>query len=267
MRKGNSKTNGYIGLGAMVVLAAATVLGSDPLYKTIDDMVRPAVYTPGTYAGSARGYGGKVLVEVTVTDKSIKEITVNGEKETLLDHVLPGLTDTIVSRQTTAVDAVSGATMSSNAIIKAVDQALALARGEEIETESESDEPEDTNADKKDWKDGTYLYEASEYDQNGFKDQVELTIEGNVITALTWDSINQEGKKKSQLSMEGQYVMTENGPKWHEQSEAVVDYVLENQGLKGLLDQEGYTDAVSTVSINLSGFAMGVKDCLQQAAQ
>ena len=45
MNKGSmdTKKKGLIGLGALVVLAGATILGSDPLYKAIDDMARPAI--------------------------------------------------------------------------------------------------------------------------------------------------------------------------------------------------------------------------------
>ena len=32
------KQKGYVGLGAMLVLAAGTVFGSEPLYKAIDAM-------------------------------------------------------------------------------------------------------------------------------------------------------------------------------------------------------------------------------------
>ena len=94
-----------------------------------------------------------------------------------------------------------------------------------------------------------------------------MTIKGNAITSLTWDCIKEDGSKKSQLSMEGKYVMTENGPKWHEQAEAVADYVLEHQGVDGLTNAEGYTDAIASVSINLNGFVNGVKDCLTQASR
>lgn len=116
------------------------------------------------------------------------------------------------------------------------------------------------------WKDGVYTYQSPEADQNGFKDQVEMTIEGNVITGLVWDCVKEDGTKKSRLSMDGKYVMTEHGLKWHEQAEAAAGYVLENQGVEGLISADGYaTDAVASVSINLNGFVNGVKDCLKQA--
>ena len=78
MNKGSmdTKKKGLIGLGALVVLAGATILGSDPLYKAIDDMARPAIYTAGTYTASARGYGGPVTVTVKVSTKAIESIDV-----------------------------------------------------------------------------------------------------------------------------------------------------------------------------------------------
>ena len=80
MNKGSldTKKKGLIGLGALVVLAGATILGSDPLYKAIDDMARPAIYTAGTYTASARGYGGPVTVTVKVSTKAIESIDVVG---------------------------------------------------------------------------------------------------------------------------------------------------------------------------------------------
>ena len=116
-------------------------------------------------------------------------------------------------------------------------------------------------------KDGSYSYESPEFDGNGYKDQVAMTIQNGKITALTWDCVDKDGKKKSNLSMNGEYVMTEDGPKWHEQAEAVVAYVLENQSLDGLINEDGYTDPIASVSINLYGFTGGVEDCLKQASK
>ena len=263
MNKGSmdTKKKGLIWLGALVVLAGATILGSDPLYKAIDDMARPAIYTAGTYTASARGYGGPVTVTVKVSTKAIESIDVVGEKETLLDQVVPSLPDAIIGKQTLDMDAVSGATLSSNAIIKAVEKALAEARGEAVEEETTKAEETATG-----WNDGTYSYESPEFDDNGYKDQVNMTIKDGKITALSWDCVDKDGKLKSNLSMDGQYVMTEDGPKWYEQADAVVQYVLDHQSLDGLINEEGYTDTVASVSINLYGFVNGVKDCLKQAA-
>ena len=61
--------------------------------------------------------------------------------------------------------------------------------------------------------------------------------------------------------------MTEDGLLWAEQSDAAASYVLTNQTLDGLIDENGYTDAIASVSINLYGFVNGVNACLEQAAQ
>ena len=41
----------------------------------------------------------------------------------------------------------------------------------------------------------------------------------------------------------------------------------ENQSLDGLINEDGYTDTVASVSINLYGFAGGVEDCLRQSSE
>ena len=57
--------------------------------------------------------------------------------------------------------------------------------------------------------------------------------------------------------------MTEDGPLWYEQADTLARYVIENQSVEGLSDSEGYaTDAVSSVSINISGFINALKTCL-----
>ena len=40
-----------------------------------------ASYTPGTYEGAARGYGGKLFVRVTVSEDRIEAVTVTQHKE------------------------------------------------------------------------------------------------------------------------------------------------------------------------------------------
>ena len=114
---------------------------------------------------------------------------------------------------------------------------------------------------------GTYTYEDGEFDESGYKDQVSVTIEDGVITQVSWDCVDADGNTKSQLCMDGEYIMTEDGLRWYEQAEAVADYVIQNQSVNGLTDESGYTDAVASVSINLSGFVTGVEECLKQAAQ
>ncbi|MFQ9511023.1 MAG: hypothetical protein ACLRZ7_08975, partial [Lachnospiraceae bacterium] len=116
-------------------------------------------------------------------------------------------------------------------------------------------------------KDGTYTAEDADFDSSGYKGIVTMEVKGGEITALTYDCIDKDGNKKSQLSMDGKYVMTEDGPKWHEQAEELAKYVIENQSVDGLkMDEDGKTDAIASVSIKVDGFVNLVKDCLAQAA-
>lgn len=114
--------------------------------------------------------------------------------------------------------------------------------------------------------DGVYSHEASEPDSNGYTERVTLTVSEGIITSCTWDSFDSEGNGKQKLSMEGQYIMSENGPTWKAQSDAVSRYLIEHQRLAGLAGEDGYTtDAVSSVSINVYPFINGVEECLNQA--
>lgn len=115
--------------------------------------------------------------------------------------------------------------------------------------------------------DGTYEAKTQEPDGNGFTDQVTMTVEGGKITQVAWESIGEDGSKKSVLSENGEYVMTEDGPTWKEQAEALAKAVVENQSLSFLApNEEGKTDAVAGVSISVNGFIDLTQECMEQAA-
>ena len=82
-----------------------------------------------TYTGSAEGYHGEVKVEVTVNGDTIEAVNVVEHSETegvgtvAIDEILGW----IVENQSLAADTVSGATLTSNAILSAVEQACSEA--------------------------------------------------------------------------------------------------------------------------------------------
>lgn len=115
--------------------------------------------------------------------------------------------------------------------------------------------------------DGTYTYMDTEADESGFKNQIALTVFDGYITSVTWDCIGADGTGKRQLSLDGQYTMTEDGLLWAEQADAASSYVISNQTTDGLIDESGYTQAIASVSINLYGFYNGVNNCLAQASK
>lgn len=85
--------------------------------------------TPGTYQAEAQGNNGPVKVEVVMDETGIASVTVTGHEETpgLSDPALERIPEAIVANQSIAVDTVSGATNTSAAIIKAVEDCLVQA--------------------------------------------------------------------------------------------------------------------------------------------
>ena len=81
-------------------------------------------YKDGTYTGSSQGFGGEIKVKVTVSGKKISAIDeASGEDEAYLS-MAKDIVKTILDKQTTDVDTISGATYSSTGIKNAVGQAL-----------------------------------------------------------------------------------------------------------------------------------------------
>lgn len=127
--------------------ACATVKNGTPAAK--------ALYTPGVYEGVGQGNNGPIRVKVTVTDKLIEKVEIVSQQETsaIATGPLESIPAAIVSGQTLAVDAVSGATHVSEGILAAVEQALTAA-GADIKAlkspkaaETKSSQPAEATAD------------------------------------------------------------------------------------------------------------------------
>ena len=86
------------------------------------------VFTDGTYDATVDGHNGPLSVQVIVEEGVITsvEVTEHEETEGLADPALENITANIVTRNGTDVDVVSGATVTSEAIISAVEKALGL---------------------------------------------------------------------------------------------------------------------------------------------
>lgn len=102
-------------------------------------------FTAGTYTATADGHNGDLTVEVTVDDKSIIEVKIleHAESPTISDPAIERIPKAIVDDQTIGVDVISGATVTSEAIIVAVTEALKEAGGD-IEALSIKKESEKT---------------------------------------------------------------------------------------------------------------------------
>lgn len=94
---------------------------------------KPISYTAGTYTGVGAGYHGEVKVEVEFDEKSILSVKVVEQAETLgigqgMDtSPVESLPIKIVETQGLGVDVVTGATVTSNAILTAVSDAATQA--------------------------------------------------------------------------------------------------------------------------------------------
>ena len=83
----------------------------------------------GTYTGTAKGMGGDVEVKITLTDSVITNVEVEGEDETegIGTKAIEELPDEMVKENSIAVDGVSGATVTSDAIKEAAEAAITFA--------------------------------------------------------------------------------------------------------------------------------------------
>lgn len=88
-------------------------------------------FTAGTYTETVNGRNAAITVEVVLTDEEIQQVTVtsHSETESVASVALERIPAAIVENQTTKVDNVTGATVTSNAIKQAVNNAITEAGG------------------------------------------------------------------------------------------------------------------------------------------
>ncbi|SBV96824.1 FMN-binding domain protein [uncultured Eubacteriales bacterium] len=127
---------------AVDAVSGATVTSNavkSALKKAIDqaggvttDEKAPVADSTATYQAAGNSVATPVSVEVSLKDGKIAAITVgeNGETPSILKTVVDRLIPRILENQSLAVDAISGATVSSNAVKDAVAQAINASGGD-----------------------------------------------------------------------------------------------------------------------------------------
>lgn len=107
----------------LATLAAAALLLSS---------VSALAYTPGTYNAAAQGLGGMVNVEVTFTDDAIESIAIGENSETpgIGTQAFDQLPSQIIEHQSLNIEAVTGATITSKAVLEAVAACVEQANGD-----------------------------------------------------------------------------------------------------------------------------------------
>lgn len=89
-----------------------------------------AIYTPGTYTGTATGIG-EVKVTMTFSETAITEVVIDASNETesIGGVAAPTLQEAIMAAQGTEIDNITGATVTTNAVKKAAASCIEQAMG------------------------------------------------------------------------------------------------------------------------------------------
>lgn len=213
-------------------------------YKAKGDLSKCA---DGTYYGSARGYAGNIRVRVVIKDHkmiSIDVVEVEADDAPYVAKAKKGVISAMLRTQSISVDAVSGATYSSNGIIKAVENAIAKASGKSgsgKQSGTKKKQPShkhDSSLDGSSFRDGVYTGTGTGF--NG-KITVSVTVSGGRITKIT--IIKNEGDDKPYLD---------------KASKGVVARILSTQNTK--------VDAVSGATYSSNGIIEAVEKALKKAA-
>ncbi len=204
-------------------------------------------YPDGVYTGSAQGYGGTITVQVTVVGGQITAIEIlsaPGETASFFSRA-KGVIDRILAAQTWEVDAISGATYSSDGIKAAVENALT---GETVTTKTPPSNngggnpsaltPVDYTPPEGGYLDGTYIGSAQGF---GGYITVSVTIAEGKITDIS--IISAPGETPSYLTS----------------ARSVISAMLSAQSPN--------VDAVSGATYSSTGIINAVKSALSQAAK
>lgn len=115
-------------LGLLAISCISLFAGCKSVSPTAE--AEKAVYAAGTYTASEKGFGGDVVVTVTVSDGKILKVSATGEHETegVGSRAIELLPANIVKAQSADIDGVSGASFSSRALLSAAKAALDKAR-------------------------------------------------------------------------------------------------------------------------------------------
>ena len=200
----------------------------------------------GVYKGSATGFSGPVTVAVTIMDKKIISIDIlsSTDDEAFFNRA-KAVIDRIIASQSFDVDVVSGATYSSNGIIKAVKNALTGEKDKTVTGKSKQESASESDSslaeiaavqDASAYKDGTY-YGAGKGFAGTMK--VKVDISGGKIASIS-------------------IVSTKDGDSYVKSASSLLDTIVEKQSTN--------VDTVSGATFSSRGIIAAVRSALSQAA-
>lgn len=198
--KGNahfrSRYGVLIGVGvtcATIMVSQLLIAGNLAKEKTADSVKKTAEndaggnFQNGIYTGTGEGYRGKVTVTVKVADGKITELVLDdyADDKSYMERAKNRIFQEMISRQNTDVDAVSGATYSSNGLIEAVNKALGNDEGEGKKPEQEESEDKQSFIEAgrfQNLTDGIYTGSADAF--RGYV-EVQVTVEKQKVTDIS----------------------------------------------------------------------------------
>jgi fumarate reductase flavoprotein subunit len=191
-------------------------------------------YTPGTYIGEAQGMGGTVTATVTVDATTITDVKLEGPQETptVGGEALGKLHERYLQAQSTLVDVVAGATVTSNAVKEAMVAALKQAAGIE----------------DKEW---------TLDDINMVTGYFYAFVEGHSLTQKMPVLVRTHAKTFESID-----ISTENG------ETDPIRLTVERDMIPEMLANQSYeVDTVCGATVTSNALKAGVKDCLIQALE
>lgn len=198
--KGNahfrSRYGVLIGVGvtcATIMVSQLLIAGNLAKEKTADSVKKTAEndaggnFQNGIYTGTGEGYRGKVTVTVKVADGKITELVLDdyADDKSYMERAKNRIFQEMISRQNTDVDAVSGATYSSNGLIEAVNKALGNDEGEGKKPEQEESEDKQSFIEAgrfQNLTDGVYTGSADAFRGDV---EVQVTVEKQKVTDIS----------------------------------------------------------------------------------
>lgn len=119
-----SQTKAAIIICVMLSLTGCFYLESNLIKKTPTTEVDLSFLKDGTYFGDFNSGSFTYEVEVVLENRKIIQILIISNRKTKYAKKAEGVIKTIIEKQTPHVDAITGATVTSKALMKAVENAL-----------------------------------------------------------------------------------------------------------------------------------------------
>ncbi len=138
------------------------------------------------------------------------------------------------------------------------------------ETENSESSEEKAMSSGDGYEDGFYFAQEDGFsEKTGWKYMALLRVEDGEIVEATWEGAHRNaGTSKKTQSKAGEYGMVEHGDAqayWFEQAEKVEEKLLETQDPAAIeYDEDGYTDAISGVSIHINEFVGLAEEALAE---